>query len=238
MTVCAYLVIVTSWSASKVTKALDAVAGVGRRSAASERKRQRIVTAATELFTDQGYRKTSIDEVARHAGVAKGTVYLYAKNKADLLIQVLSEEKRRSMTLFADVLAPGVPARERLRRWVKANITLAPQLPLSARLLSGDRELLLALEELDPAHRKSLEKTGDDLLSALLAEAARPVKLPKAALKERSQVLQALMLTVLMADERAHGGLAIERYAELMADLVLDGVLAAPNAAPPKSNRR
>ena len=35
-----------------------------------ERKRLRIIQAATELFIRQGYRKTSMDEVARQAGVA------------------------------------------------------------------------------------------------------------------------------------------------------------------------
>ena len=38
------------------------------------RKRERILRAATDLFVRLGYRKTSIDEVAKQAGVAKGTV--------------------------------------------------------------------------------------------------------------------------------------------------------------------
>ena len=47
-----------------------------------------------ELFERLGYRRTSVDEVARQAGVAKGTVYLYFKTKADLLVDWKSTPAR------------------------------------------------------------------------------------------------------------------------------------------------
>jgi AcrR family transcriptional regulator len=51
-------------------------------------KRQAIIEAARELFTSAGYETTTIAQVARRAGVAVGTVYLYFKNKSDLLVAV------------------------------------------------------------------------------------------------------------------------------------------------------
>jgi AcrR family transcriptional regulator len=47
-------------------------------------KREAIFDAALELFGRYGYRRTSIDDIARAAGVAKGTVYLYVENKEAL----------------------------------------------------------------------------------------------------------------------------------------------------------
>lgn len=50
-------------------------------------KRKEIISAAIEVFARKGYNKANIMEVAAKAGVATGTVYLYFKNKDDLLLQ-------------------------------------------------------------------------------------------------------------------------------------------------------
>lgn len=51
-------------------------------------KRQAILRAARDLFADQGYEDTTIAEIARVAGVAVGTVYLYFTNKRDIQLDV------------------------------------------------------------------------------------------------------------------------------------------------------
>jgi AcrR family transcriptional regulator len=48
-----------------------------------------IVLAGLELFTHYGYRKTSIDDIARAAQVAKRTVYLHFENKAAVFLAIL-----------------------------------------------------------------------------------------------------------------------------------------------------
>ena len=49
-----------------------------------ERKNE-ILDAAQELFLTQGYEKTSVDNIIKKVGVAKGTFYYYFKSKEDLL---------------------------------------------------------------------------------------------------------------------------------------------------------
>lgn len=59
------------------------------------RKRLSLMDSAFHLFTTQGIAKTSIEDIAKSAGVAKGTFYLYFKDKYDLhriLIQHKSEQ--------------------------------------------------------------------------------------------------------------------------------------------------
>ena len=51
--------------------------------------RRRIVTAAADLFLDQGYGATTLDQVAARAGVAVQTVYFHYGNKATLLKEAL-----------------------------------------------------------------------------------------------------------------------------------------------------
>ena len=55
----------------------------------SSAKPNAIVLAALELFTRYGYRKTSIDDIAQTAQVAKRTVYLHFENKAAVFLAIL-----------------------------------------------------------------------------------------------------------------------------------------------------
>src|ERR1700738_4444122 len=55
----------------------------------SSAKPNAIVLAALELFTQYGYRKTSIDDIAQAARVAKRTVYLHFENKAAVFLAIL-----------------------------------------------------------------------------------------------------------------------------------------------------
>lgn len=57
-------------------------------SSASIHKHTAILDAAYELFGSGGFYETKISEVAERAGIAKGTVYLYFKNKEDLFLAV------------------------------------------------------------------------------------------------------------------------------------------------------
>lgn len=57
-------------------------------------KRGAILDAARALFARYGYKRTSIDDVAREAGIAKGTVYLYFASK-EALYRALSEDLAR-----------------------------------------------------------------------------------------------------------------------------------------------
>ena len=63
-------------------------------------KRDLILRAATKVFAQNGYFQSQVADVARVAGVAAGTVYLYFKSKDDLLVSIFE----RSMN---DVLAEG-----------------------------------------------------------------------------------------------------------------------------------
>ncbi len=52
-------------------------------------KRTRILNSAFKLFTDKSVNSTAIDDIVKSAGIAKGTFYLYFKDKYDLLDQLI-----------------------------------------------------------------------------------------------------------------------------------------------------
>src|SRR5712672_1356677 len=55
-------------------------------------KRARILDAAVKMFAERGYFSSTVAEIARAAGVADGTIYLYFKSKDDLLFELFDEK--------------------------------------------------------------------------------------------------------------------------------------------------
>lgn len=64
-------------------------------------KRNKIIDAASALFLDKSFASTAVDDVVKMAGVAKGTFYLYFKDKYDLLDQIVAHKT-------ADMFGEGV----------------------------------------------------------------------------------------------------------------------------------
>ena len=57
----------------------------------SDARPQELLDAALETFVERGYAATNMDEIARRAGVSKGTLYLYYSGKAELLKAVVRQ---------------------------------------------------------------------------------------------------------------------------------------------------
>ena len=68
----------------------------------SKDKHEAILTAAFSLFGHYGYRRTSIDDIAQEAGIAKGTVYLYFKSKEEIF-RALSQQLIDQMLAAAEI---------------------------------------------------------------------------------------------------------------------------------------
>ncbi len=92
----------------------------------SSDKRERILSAAVKVFARNGYYNAKVSEVAREAGVADGTIYLYFKNKDDLLIKAFEDR----MTWINDRLRSELAkvqgdALDKLHRFLELHILLA-----------------------------------------------------------------------------------------------------------------
>lgn len=87
-----------------------------RRGERREQQRQRILDAARTVFFRDGFMPANLDEVAQRAGVAKGTLYRYFDNKAELYVAVLSENGDAFEHKMRETLSPGLDAAEQLRR--------------------------------------------------------------------------------------------------------------------------
>jgi len=87
---------------------------VGTRATRRARSRRRIVEAAREVFFRDGFMAANLDEVADLAGVAKGTLYRYFDNKADLYVGVLADNGEVFSRRMREAAAMPGSARARL----------------------------------------------------------------------------------------------------------------------------
>jgi TetR/AcrR family fatty acid metabolism transcriptional regulator len=85
-------------------------------------KRERIMNAAITAFAQNGYHQATIATVAREAGVAAGTIYLYFKSKDDLLISIFEEKVQGFIDEFHSQLAQEENAEIKLRKLVQLHL--------------------------------------------------------------------------------------------------------------------
>ena len=85
-------------------------------------KRDRIMNAAITAFAQTGYHQATMAAVAREAGVAAGTIYLYFKSKDDLLISIFEEKVQGFIDEFHRQLAQEESAEVKLRKLVQLHL--------------------------------------------------------------------------------------------------------------------
>ena len=81
-------------------------------------KKELIINAAVKVFADKGFYNAKVSDVARGAGVADGTIYLYFKNKDDLLISLFETKMAEIIERFYAILKSSLTAIEKIRQFI------------------------------------------------------------------------------------------------------------------------
>jgi AcrR family transcriptional regulator len=205
---------------------LPLIEGDASERADAARNRERILASAAELFGQRGPGCVSMDDVADHAGVGKGTVFRRFGSRAALAQAVLSERERTFQEHFirgAPPLGPGAPPRERLIAFGEsllehlqrhAELIAAGELG-GARLISAPyaayrQHVTLLLREADPSC--DAELLADMLLAGLSAELFIYLHQRRSLPLERLQAgWRELVARTLASEQTAAPALAAER---------------------------
>lgn len=86
-------------------------------------KYHRILEAACKVFAEMGFHQSTISLIAKEAGVADGTIYLYFKNKDDILVQFYEYKTKQVFDRFRESVDQADTAVEKLRNliWTHLN---------------------------------------------------------------------------------------------------------------------
>ena len=99
-------------------------------------KRERILTAAERIFARRGFFAAKVSDVAKEAGVADGTIYLYFKSKDDLLISLFERRMTQVNETLRTTIASIASPREQLRAIIKTYLQLVHDEPTAAEVLT------------------------------------------------------------------------------------------------------
>jgi AcrR family transcriptional regulator len=124
-----------------------------------QEREERILDAAAALLVRWGYRKTTIDDVAREAGVGKGTIYLHWKDKKDLFRAVIVRAQQQVGVEVKQRIAADPEGGRFDRLWTHGMLAALTN-PLMAAIMKGNTEIFQGLAGVfDPGTIRQL--TGD-----------------------------------------------------------------------------
>jgi TetR/AcrR family fatty acid metabolism transcriptional regulator len=129
-------------------------------SAAALPKRDAILRAAIDVFAERGYFHAQVADVARAAGVAAGTVYLYFRGKDDLLVSIFERTMRDTLTAGRAAVAAVDDPAERLRRFARLHLGM----------LGRDRNLAIVFQIELRQSVKFMERFSSTLLREYLGQ--------------------------------------------------------------------
>jgi len=102
----------------------------------SDQKRRRILQAAVKVFAQKGYHGAKVAAIARRADVADGTIYLYFRNKEDILISLFDEVMAEHLSRAREELSAVEGAPARLQAIARHHL----------RVLGGNRDLAVVFQ--------------------------------------------------------------------------------------------
>lgn len=186
-------------------------------------KRERILRAAVDVFAQTGYFNAKVSEVAKAAGVADGTIYLYFQGKEDLLVTIFREHMEAFLAHARVALEEG-SVRERLRRLVSHHL----------EILGRDRALAVVFQvelrhSLKFMSLFSRHEFADylELLRRTVEEGQRSGELrrdlnPQLVAKAIFGTLDEMVTSWILSEKEYR----LDEQAEAVSDLILKGVIA------------
>lgn len=186
-------------------------------------KRERILAAAVKVFAKNGFHGTRVSDVAKAAGVADGTIYLYFRSKEELLVSLFEDRVNKLLSYMKEELPKLPDAPSRLRRIIE----------LQLGLLEGERDLAEVVTVILRQSTKLIREYAAPKFGSYLDTIARVVSEGQAAGDFRSDVSPHLVaratfgaldgIALLWAVGRAEQG-ALARSARQLADVLLRGL--------------
>jgi TetR/AcrR family transcriptional regulator, fatty acid metabolism regulator protein len=122
-------------------------------------KYMQIIDAAVVIIAENGYHQAQVSKIAKQAGVADGTIYLYFKNKEDILISLFQEKMGYFVGSIEEKIAGKQTATEKLYMLVETHF----------KILSDDRHLAIVTQlELRQSNKDLRHKINEVLKGYLM----------------------------------------------------------------------
>jgi AcrR family transcriptional regulator len=184
-----------------------------------ERTRQRLLDIAVQRFAADGFRRTSVSDIAREAGLTPAAAYAYFAGKEGLFQAAVDADAGALIEAARSAAAEGASAREQLFLFVGELRERVDDHPLARRVLSGLEPEVVARLLTIPSLVALTAALADELAEAQAASDIRPDVDPA----ELAVGLETIVLALLMAELQTGLTVEPERQAGVLA--VMDAAL-------------
>ncbi|MDR7000919.1 TetR/AcrR family transcriptional regulator [Neobacillus niacini] len=126
-------------------------------------KYMQIIDAAVIAIAENGYHQAQVSKIAKQAGVADGTIYLYFKNKEDILISLFEEKMGNFVEKIEEMIAGKQSAIEKLLIMIKAHFQMLADdhhlaIVTQLELRQSNKELRLKINDVLKGYLKLIER--------------------------------------------------------------------------------
>ncbi len=184
-----------------------------------ERTRQRLLDIAVRRFAADGFRRTSVSDIAREAGLTPAAVYAYFAGKEGLFQAAVDADAAALIEAARAAGERGASAREQLFLFVAELWERVEEYPLARRVLSGLEPEVAARLVTIPSLVALIAELADDLAEAQAGGEVRGDADPA----ELAVGLETIVLSLLMAELQTGLTVEPERRAGVLA--VIDAAL-------------
>lgn len=124
-----------------------------------------ILEAACKVFAEMGFHQSTISQIAKEAGVADGTIYLYFKNKNDILVQFYEYKTKQVFDRFRESVDQADTAVEKLRNLIRTHLNEFQKDPNMAMVYQAEvyQQRRLAKDSI-----KEMSKMYRDIITELI----------------------------------------------------------------------
>lgn len=189
-----------------------------------ESGRDGLPEAALTEFSERGFRKTTLEDIARRADVSKGTLYNYFRDKKDLYHQACDHAFRPWDEWVCVRAEEADDPAEKLRRLARELYYYLADHPETRRLLQKDPDLFPIFGE--PVYRDGKELDTVKYLRSLLSEGMRRNVFRKMDVDRVIRALVTVFRTFVVESYLEPGATAADETAEETLRIVVDGLLS------------
>lgn len=198
-----------------------------------EARRKQIFAAAMDVFNETGYADTTVDAIAKAAGVSKRTIYQHFKDKSDIFRSLFYDAADDAIEAFRRLEVPEGPEDEALVEAAKAiyEILLAEDLVAVSRLLATDAKGFA------DHTRRIMRRFNTEMVDALKTYVSRKMDEGRFAKGDPEVSAEVFVYAIAGFIERRYVSemenpdvAAFERWATVCAKIYLRGALASPDA--------
>ncbi|SDK41993.1 TetR/AcrR family transcriptional regulator [Sediminibacillus albus] len=130
-------------------------------------KFKQIIDAAVEVIAENGYHSSQVSKIAKKAGVADGTIYLYFKNKEDILVSLFQDKMGQFIARIETEIAEKNNAEDKLLELIRLHFSqLGANVPLAIvtqlELRQSNQELRHKINEVLKRYLKVIDSIIDE----------------------------------------------------------------------------